>query len=139
MQHRLNKVNSANGRPGDLGDNGARVSFVDNATDNFPLEISVSPSEVQRSQRDVYQKVRLALNHPVSWYVVRARRAGSAYCLPIMWAGMGCVCGLGIAMFHQLLTPTVKLPTRQEMNAVFTLHDLNELLIASHPQIRSKS
>jgi hypothetical protein len=139
MQDRLKKVNSAIDYPGLLGDDDARVPVIDNAIDDLLLGTNVYHSKAQRSQRDVYEKVRFALNRPMSWFLIRAWRGASAYSLPILWAGTGCVFGLGIAIFHNQLTPTVNLPSKKEMNAVFSLHDLNELLIASHPQIRTKS
>ena len=139
MQSRRNKVDPATDLNTTVSRDICRESVVENTNVSWQSAANPHQSEALRSYRDVYKTVRFALDHPMFWILHRVRRIRVSYGLPMMWAGMGCVCGLGIAMFHQLLTPTVKLPTRQEMNAVFTLHDLNELLIASHPQIRSKS
>jgi len=137
MQHRLKQVNSANDQPRLDADLDVRPSIVDNTNERINPILQVSPAESLRSYQDVYERVRYELGHPVYLTWMRIRRA-TTYSLPVVWGLVGCITGLAFAAVHQHVTPSVKLPTEQEMNVVFALHDLNELLIASHPQIREK-
>jgi hypothetical protein len=138
MQHRLNQVNSVNDQLSldDAAD--GRPCIVDNAREHAGSLVRVPTEESLRSYHDVYQRVRFALGNPVYLIGMRLRRT-TVYSLPVIWSFVGCLTGLAFAAVHQQVTPSVNLPTKQEMNAVFALHDLNELLIASHPQIRDKS
>ncbi|MFM2223014.1 MAG: hypothetical protein RLZZ78_1271 [Armatimonadota bacterium] len=138
MQHRLNKVNSANDQHSLDAEVDGRPCIVDNTSEHISHLVQVPTEECVRSYHDVYQRVRLALGNPVYLIWMRIRRT-TVYSLPVIWGFVGCLTGLAFAAVHQHVTPSVNLPTKQEMNAVFALHDLNELLIASHPQIRDKS
>jgi len=138
MQHRLNQVNSANDQLSLDAEFDVRPCIVDNTSEHIYPTLQVPPAESIRSYHNVCVRVRFALGHPVYLTWMRLRRA-TAYSLPVVWGLVGCITGLSFAAVHQHVTPSVKLPTKQEMNAVFALHDLNELLIASHPQIREKS
>jgi hypothetical protein len=138
MQHRLKQVNPANDQLSLDAAFIVRPSIVDNTNEHINSILNVPPAESLRSYHRVYERVRFALKHPVSLTFMRLRRAAT-YSLPVIWGLMGCITGLAFAAVHQRVTPSVKLPTKQEMNAVFALHDLNERFIASHRQIREKS
>lgn len=138
MQHRLKQVNSGSDQLSLDAEFDVRPCIVDNTIEHISPIMQVPPEESIRSYHNVYERVRFALGHPVYHAWMRLRRA-TAYSLPVIWGLVGCMTGLSFAAVHQHVTPSVKLPTKQEMNAVFALHDLNELLIASHPQIREKS
>ena len=138
MRHRLKHINLANDRHShaEIGD--GRESIVEKTSD-IPREELVSPhQESLRSYSAVYQMARFALDNPSAWLRKRIRRVSVAYGLPVVWGALGCVMGLGLTVVHQHLTPSVMLPSKRDMNAVFAVHDINELLLATQDQVRTK-
>jgi hypothetical protein len=115
-----------------------RDSVVENTNDSRQSAANLHQSEALRSYRDVYKTVRFALDHPMTWYLHRARRIRVSYGLSVVWSVVGCIFGIGFALIHQRITPSVNLPSKKEMNAVFALHDLNELLLVANPPVRVK-
>jgi hypothetical protein len=135
MRHRLKTINLVNNRHNLAGDVDRCASIVENTTDDTSKELDSQQQESLRSYRAVYQRARFALDNPSFWIRQRIRRISWAYGPPMVWGALGCVVGLGVAIIHQRLTPSVLLPSTSDMNDVFTVHDINELLLASHNQI----
>jgi hypothetical protein len=138
MQSRLNKVDPSTDLHVLVSWDICRDSVVENTNDSRQSAANLHQSEALRSYRDVYKTVRFALDHPMSWYLHRARRIRVSYGLPVVWSVVGCIFGIGFALIHQRITPSVNLPSKKEMNAVFALHDLNELLLVANPPVRVK-
>lgn len=138
MQSRLNSVDSSTDLHDRVSRDVSRESVVENTNGSRQLLANQYQGEALRSYRDVYQTVRFALDHPMSWYLHRARRVRGSYGLPVVWSVVGCIFGIGFALVHQKVTPSVNLPSKKEMNAVFALHDLNELLLVANPSVRGK-
>ena len=138
MQSRRNKVDPATDLNSTVSGDICRESVVENTNASDQSGVKSHHSEAVRSYRDVYQTVRFALDHPMSWYLHRARRVRGSYGLPVVWSVVGCIFGIGFALVHQKVTPSVNLPSKKEMNAVFALHDLNELLLVANPSVRGK-
>jgi hypothetical protein len=138
MRHRLKHINLANDRHShaEIGD--GRESIVEK-TSNIPSnKLYSSQQESLRSYQSVYQIARFALDNPSAWLRKRIRRVSVTYGLPVVWGALGCVMGLGLTVVHQQLTPSVMLPSKRDMNAVFAVHDINELLLATQDQVRTK-
>lgn len=138
MQSRLNKVDPAADLNTTVSRDICRESVVDNTNVSWQSVANPHQSEALRSYRDVYQTVRFALDHPMFWFLHRARRIRVSYGLPVAWSVVGCICGIAFALIHQSIKPSVNLPTKKEMTAVFALHDLNELLLVANPPVRVK-
>lgn len=138
MQSRLNTVDSAADPHGRVSRDVSRESVVENTKCSRQLLANQYQGEALRSYLDVYQTVRFALDHPMSWYLHRARRVRVSYGLPVAWSVVGCICGIAFALIHHKMTPSVNLPSKKEMSAVFALHDLNELLLVANPPVRVK-
>jgi hypothetical protein len=138
MRHRLKHINLANDRHShaEIGD--GRESIVEKTSDKPFKELDSPQQESLRSYRAVYQIARFALDNPSAWLRKRIRRVSVTYGLPVVWGALGCVMGLGLTVVHQQLTPSVMLPSQRDMNAVFAVHDINELLLATQDQIRTK-
>ncbi len=139
MQERPNEVDATSDVKRTVSGVSGRGFVVDNANDSPLANDAHSHYETLRSYRDVYQKVRFALEHPVEWRKCQIQRIQISYGLPIAWSALGCVIGIGFVLIHQTISPTVNLPSKRKMNAVFALHDLNELFIASNQAVRTKS
>ena len=135
MRHRLKTINLVNNRHNLAGEVDRCAAIVDNTTGDVSQKLDSQEQESLRSYRAVYHRARFALDNPSVWLRTRIRRHCSAYGLPMVWGALGCVVGLGVAIIHQRLTPSVLLPSTSDMNDVFTVHDINELLLASHNQI----
>jgi hypothetical protein len=135
MRHRLKHINLANDRHNLARIGDGRTVIVDKTSDIPAKELDSPQQESLRSYRAVYQIARFALDNPSFWIRQRIRRISWAYGPPMVWGALGCVVGLGVAIIHQRLTPSVLLPSTSDMNDVFTVHDINELLLASHNQI----
>jgi hypothetical protein len=138
MQSRLNTVDSSTDLHDRVSCDVSRESVVENTNGSRQLLANQYQGEALRSYRDVYQTVRFALDHPMSWYLHRARRVRVSYGLPVAWSVVGCICGIAFALIHHKMTPSVNLPSKREMSAVFALHDLNELLLVANPSVRGK-
>ena len=115
-----------------------RNPVVDNTNVSGQPEAGGPNVEALRSYRDVYKRVRYALDHPAFWGAHRARQFHQSYGLPLVWGIVGCVVGLGYTVIHHKMTPSVNLPSKAEMTAVFALHDLSELLLGVNPPVRVK-
>ena len=138
MRHRLKDINLANDRHDLAGIGDGRESIVENTSDDVSQKLDCQQQESLRSYRAVYHKARFALDNPSVWLRTRIRRISWAYGPPLVWRALGCVVGLGVAIVHQRLTPSALLPSTSHMNDVFTVHDINELLLASQSQIGTK-
>jgi len=138
MRHRLKTINLVNDRQDSAGVGDIRASIVENTTDDTCKELDSQQQESLRSYRAVYHRARFALDNPSFWIRQRIRRISWAYGPPMVWGVLGCVMGLGLTVVHQQLTPSVMLPSQRDMNAVFAVHDINELLLATQDQIRTK-
>lgn len=138
MRHRLKTINLVNNRHNLAGALDGCAAIVENPTDDSPQKLDCQQQESLRSYRAVYHKARFALDNPSVWLRTRIRRIGWAYGPPAVWGALGCVVGLGVAIVHQRLTPSVLLPSESDMTTVFTVHDINELLLASQNQIGTK-
>ena len=138
MRHRLKHINLANDRHShaEIGD--GRESIVEKTSDKPFKELDSPQQESLRSYQSAYQIARFALDNPSAWLRKRIRRVSVTYGLPVVWGALGCVMGLGITVVHQQVTPSVLLPSKRDMNAVFAVHDINELLLATQDQIRTK-
>jgi len=138
MRHRLKHINLANDRHNlaEIGD--GRESIVEKTSDISSNKLYIPQQESLRSYQSVYQIARFALDNPSAWLRKRIRRVSVTYGLPVVWGALGCVMGLGITVVHQQLTPSVMLPSKRDMNAVFAVHDINELLLAAQDQVRTK-
>lgn len=138
MHSRRNIVDSATDLNPTVSRDTCGESLVENT--NFSWQPAANPhqSEAHRSYRDVCKTVRFAVDHPMSWYVHRARRVRVSYGLPFAWSIVGCICGIAFALIHQSISPSVNLPSKKEMIAVFALHDLNELLMVANPPVKDK-
>lgn len=137
MQSRRNKVDPATDLKTTVSRDSCGESVV-NASASRHSDVHPYQRESLRSYRDVYTRVRFALGHPMAWYLHRARRIRISYGLPVAWSVVGCIFGIGFTLIHHKLTPSVNLPSKKEMNAVFALHDLNELLLVANPSVRGK-
>lgn len=139
MQERPNELDATSDVKRTVSEESGREVVVDNTNDSPFASDAYSHYETLRSYRDVYQKVRHALEHPVEWRKCQIQRIQISYGLPIAWSALGCVIGIGFVLIHQSISPTVNLPSNQKMNAIFALHDLNELFLASNQAVRTKS
>jgi len=137
MHSRSNKIDPATDLKPTVSREICRDTVVENTIVTWNLDAHPCQSESLRSYRDVYTRVRFALGHPMAWYLHRARQIRVSYGLPVAWSVVGCIFGIGFTLIHQKMTPSVNLPSKKEMNAVFALHDLNELLVAN-PTVRGK-
>ena len=138
MRHRLKDINLANDRHDLAGIGDGRESIVENTSDDVSRKLDSYQRESLRSYRSVYRKAQYALENPSAWLRNRIRRMSWAYGPPMVWGALGCLVGLGVAIVHQRLTPSVLLPSESDMTTVFTVHDINELLLASQSQIGTK-
>lgn len=138
MRHRLKTINLENNRHNLAGEADRCASIVEHTTDDTSQKLDCQQQESLRSYRAVYHKARFALDNPSVWLRTRIRRISWAYGPPLVWRALGCVVGLGVAIVHQRLTPSVLLPSESDMTTVFTVHDINELLLASQSQIGTK-
>ncbi len=138
MRHRLKTINLVNNRHNLAGEVDGCASIVENTTDDTSKELDSQQQESLRSYLAVYQRACFALDNPSVWLRTRIRRISWAYGPPMVWGALGCLVGLGVAIVHQRLTPSVLLPSESDMNTVFTVHDINELLLASQNQIGTK-
>lgn len=114
------------------------VAVDDDLNISQQLGASVQLSDPMRSYNNVYRTLRFALDHPGSWYAHRASRIQQSYGLPVFWSFVGCILGIGFVLLQQSLSPSVNLPSKREMTAVFALHDLNELLLVTNSPVRGK-
>ena len=138
MQSRRNKVDPATDLNSRVSRDACRDSVVENTNVSWQSAPNPHRGEPLRSYRDVYKTFRFALEHPMSWHLHRAGRMRVSYGLPVAWSIVGCIFGIGFALIHQRITPSVNLPSKKEMNAVFALHDLNELLLVANRPVRVK-
>ena len=138
MRHRLKNINLVNNLHNLAGDVDCCDSIIENTTDDTSNNLDSQQQESLRSYRAVYHKARFALDNPSVWLRTRIRRISWAYGPPMVWGALGCVVGLGVAIVHQHLTPSVLLPSTSDMNDVFVVHDINELLLTSQYEIRVK-
>jgi hypothetical protein len=138
MRHRLKDINLANDPHNLAGTGDGRESIVEKTSDIPSTELDSPQQESLRSYRAVYQIARFALDNPSFWIRQRIRRVSVTYGLPVVWGALGCVMGLGLTVVHQQLTPSVMLPSKRDMNAVFAVHDINELLLVTQDQVRTK-
>lgn len=132
MRHRLKTINLVNNRHNLVGEVNGCASIVENTTDDTSKELDSQQQESLRSYLAVYQRACFALDNPSVLLRTRIRRISWAYGPPMVWGALGCLVGLGVAIVHQRLTPSVLLPSESDMTTVFTVHDINELLLASH-------
>lgn len=138
MRHRLKNINLANDRHHRAGVGDACESIVKNTSDDVSRKLDSYQRESLRSYRTVYRKAQYALENPLAWLRNRIRRMSWAYGPPAVCGALGCLIGVGLSIIHQQLTPSVMLPSKGDMNAVFAVHDINELLLAAQDQIRTK-
>jgi hypothetical protein len=138
MRHRLKDTNLANDRHNLARIGDGRTVIVEKTSDIPAKELDSPQQESLRSYRAVYLIARFALDNPSAWLRKRIRRVSVTYGLPVVWGALGCVMGLGITVVHQQVTPSVLLPSKRDMNAVFAVHDINELLLATQDQVRTK-
>jgi len=138
MRHRLKDINLANDRHDLAGIGDGRESIVENTSDDVSRKLDSYQRESLRSYRSVYRKAQYALENPSAWLRNRIRRTSWAYGPPAACGALGCLIGIGLSIIHQQLTPSVMLPSKRDMNAVFAVHDINELLLATQDQIRTK-
>jgi len=139
MQSWHDEVATTSGRQSKVGDVSHPNLIVDNASVQQRRTPAYSCSEASESYARVCQQFRFTLHHPRKWIWQRANRMRRSYGLVLLWSVTGCVIGLGVVMLRHHLMPSVNLPAANDMNAVFVIHDLNEVILPATTAVRAKS